>query len=486
MVLVGGSSPLTRGKLPLQAVMSREGGLIPAHAGKTPPRKQPWTSTWAHPRSRGENAVVGGEGDKGDGSSPLTRGKRGDAPPGPASFGLIPAHAGKTAASRGPSLLVGAHPRSRGENWVLIEAFAISVGSSPLTRGKLTIAWVVSRIFGLIPAHAGKTKNNCSITWTRRAHPRSRGENHARGSNPALSPGSSPLTRGKLRCLVIPPGPVGLIPAHAGKTAAIKTLACTYWAHPRSRGENAELETDAILHQGSSPLTRGKRPGIEPGFILTGLIPAHAGKTSSLTTLPSKHGAHPRSRGENTMHVAIVGFVPGSSPLTRGKPFGERSAYEQMRLIPAHAGKTAREELVTEASDGSSPLTRGKLALETLDDTRGGLIPAHAGKTRPCPQAWQWSGAHPRSRGENTMHVAIVGFVPGSSPLTRGKRHESAQQPTVPGLIPAHAGKTSGDAHLQGHGGAHPRSRGENSMSSSTSASIAGSSPLTRGKPNQQ
>ena len=34
--------------------------------------------------------------------------------------------------------------------------------------------------------------------------------------------GSSPLTRGKLRCLVIPPGPVGLIPAHAGKTDRLR------------------------------------------------------------------------------------------------------------------------------------------------------------------------------------------------------------------------------------------------------------------------
>ena len=200
--------------------------------------------------------------------------------------------------------------------------------------------------------------------------------------------------------------------------------------------------TPAARPAGSSPLTRGKLPsrtGDDPG---ARLIPAHAGKTFSMDSTSSQPEAHPRSRGENVRCLVIPPGLSGSSPLTRGKPFGERSAYEQMRLIPAHAGKTAREELVTEASDGSSPLTRGKLALETLDDTRGGLIPAHAGKTRPCPQAWQWSGAHPRSRGENTMHVAIVGFVPGSSPLTRGKRHESAQQPTVPGLIPAHAGKT--------------------------------------------
>ena len=51
----GGSSPLTRGKH-LSAMFDRSaGGLIPAHAGKTPPVTLPGYQGWAHPRSRGEN-----------------------------------------------------------------------------------------------------------------------------------------------------------------------------------------------------------------------------------------------------------------------------------------------------------------------------------------------------------------------------------------------------------------------------------------------
>ena len=55
------------------------------------------------------------------GSSPLTRGKRWDAPPGPALLGLIPAHAGKTAATASEVEPPKAHPRSRGENRYMIE-----------------------------------------------------------------------------------------------------------------------------------------------------------------------------------------------------------------------------------------------------------------------------------------------------------------------------------------------------------------------------
>ena len=71
--------------------------------------------------------------------------------------------------------------------------------------------------------------------------------------------GSSPLTRGKLRCLVIPPGPVGLIPAHAGKTTSNSLSPSSRKAHPRSRGENLTPAGAVNEIVGSSPLTRGKR-----------------------------------------------------------------------------------------------------------------------------------------------------------------------------------------------------------------------------------
>ena len=48
---------------------------------------------------------------------------------------LIPAHAGKTLTPAGVFVIQGAHPRSRGENWVEGEAELGFTGSSPLTRG---------------------------------------------------------------------------------------------------------------------------------------------------------------------------------------------------------------------------------------------------------------------------------------------------------------------------------------------------------------
>ena len=91
-----GSSPLTRGKLPLDPPPVRMGGLIPAHAGKTGVRADDVHIPGAHPRSRGENAAASAVSLTMRGSSPLTRGKRGHVRVGHFAVRLIPAHAGKT------------------------------------------------------------------------------------------------------------------------------------------------------------------------------------------------------------------------------------------------------------------------------------------------------------------------------------------------------------------------------------------------------
>ena len=70
-----------------------------------------------------------------------------------------------------------AHPRSRGENWVVISEHKRGLGSSPLTRGKLCLFGVLIEIYRLIPAHAGKTHAQTGRGHRRGAHPRSRGEN---------------------------------------------------------------------------------------------------------------------------------------------------------------------------------------------------------------------------------------------------------------------------------------------------------------------
>ena len=192
---------------------------------------------------------------------------------------------------------------------------------------------------------------------------------------------------------------------------------------------------------GSSPLTRGKLPGKNDPRTGTGLIPAHAGKTDRYPRRHPRQPAHPRSRGENSWVTSLRLRMPGSSPLTRGKPL-----------------------------EGLAGLLSGR------------LIPAHAGKTRVWEGRSRRGRAHPRSRGENGLWELIGFSDQGSSPLTRGKRSYALSALILPWLIPAHARKTHHRRRFGRCWQAHPRSRGENGQRIDVAQPRVGSSPLTRGK----
>ena len=110
---------------------------------------------------------------------------------------LIPAHAGKTRRRLPTRQAEEAHPRSRGENRKAMKLLVLPRGSSPLTRGKHTLSAWEQLTTGLIPAHAGKTREPVTAADVTAAHPRSRGENETALEDPTFKAGSSPLTRGK-------------------------------------------------------------------------------------------------------------------------------------------------------------------------------------------------------------------------------------------------------------------------------------------------
>ena len=233
----------------------------------------------AHPRSRGENRSIGRRLSRSTGSSPLTRGKPHLVNLDHESQGLIPAHAGKTFTFERTSAGETAHPRSRGENDKMHWAARSRLGSSPLTRGKRAPPQLPAASYGLIPAHAGKTASGSSRREKAGAHPRSRGENEAEAQRLPDGAGSSPLTRGKRVLKARRKVRRRLIPAHAGKTERRRRGDHRPRAHPRSRGENRPVDVESRPNAGSSPLTRGKLRHSKAVLLRPGLIPAHAGKT---------------------------------------------------------------------------------------------------------------------------------------------------------------------------------------------------------------
>ena len=192
---------------------------------------------------------------------------------------------------------------------------------------------------------------------------------------------------------------------------------------------------------------------------------------------------HPRSRGEHGCPHAVLWFIGGSSPLTRGARFGRGPPCRGVRIIPAHAGSTTTHgrsryrngdhprsrgehssgNLSAGRGGGSSPLTRGALGCGCGGSRQAGIIPAHAGSTSIWGTAPPSNPDHPRSRGEHRATTLRQCRTAGSSPLTRGARVNVVPRLPRRRIIPAHAGSTS----------------------STVTSPIAapGSSPLTRGAP---
>ena len=70
------------------------------------------------------------------------------------------------------------------------------------------------------------------------------------------------------------------------------------------------------------------------------------------------------------------------------------------------------------------------------------ITPAHAGKT--CPPLWYIYSIedHPRACGENRNNLHIYNPGTGSPPRMRGKRSDDLEKAAYVRITPAHAGKT--------------------------------------------
>ena len=197
------------------------------------------------------------------------------------------------------------------------------------------------------------------------------------------------------------------------------------------------------------------------------------------------------------------GIRLGSSPLARGTRAGRLDLVGQGGLIPARAGNTLRRavsctlhrahprsrgeherwDLKNLAVQGSSPLARGTPGRRDFRGVQRGLIPARAGNTGYLNFWLTVLRAHPRSRGEHTVTPHAFNDSGGSSPLARGTRSEGRSAGVVSGLIPARAGNTYRRFTASAFCRAHPRSRGEHPLPGNPSTPDAGSSPLARGTP---
>jgi len=217
---------------------------------------------------------------------------------------------------------------------------------------------------------------------------------------------------------------------------------------------------------GSSPLTRGAPWGAEGAVVCGGIIPAHAGSTED----------------GDADELCWPGIIPAHAGSTQLRSVQVDADTDHPRSRGEHAPAPPADP----GSQGSSPLTRGAQAGDEVFGFAAGIIPAHAGSTiRMILPRVLWRD-HPRSRGEHTVYVPDGTRYGGSSPLTRGAPGISSRHAINKGIIPAHAGSTIRRATVGITSPDHPRSRGEHVLSALLARAVSGSSPLTRGAPSDR
>ena len=153
------------------------------------------------------------------------RGKASDTRIRTVGYRITPAHAGKSVAVSPTSSVSGDHPRACGEKALAWFQRRKEMGSPPRMRGKVTPEALTTFLWGITPAHAGKSHPLRSLLRLLRDHPRACGEKEFQVRSDVEQKGSPPRMRGKVSI-----GPhllsVGRItPAHAGKSSAYQRSA---------------------------------------------------------------------------------------------------------------------------------------------------------------------------------------------------------------------------------------------------------------------
>ena len=190
------------------------------------------------------------------------------------------------------------------------------------------------------------------------------------------------------------------------------------------------------------PPTRGTLLRYPIRFSRTGITPAYAGNTDTISTTFFQCGDHPRLRGEHLANEPPQATNIGSPPPTRGTRLFELSPKGCSRITPAYAGNTLggfsaytpdrdhprlrgehpKRALTLLCFLGSPPPTRGTPTAGLFCLFRCGITPAYAGNTMMMAMAIYMKRDHPRLRGEHGSCKLLAGQRGGSPPPTRGTR----------------------------------------------------------------
>jgi len=293
--------------------------------------------------------------------------------------------------------------------------------------------------------------------------------------------GSSPRSRGPRESARHSPAPIRFIPAFAGTTssAGVQIVACA--VHPRVRGDHGPTICGQRRFGGSSPRSRGPRRRKQSCRFDLRFIPAFAGTTAKPAPTSSAPPVHPRVRGDHVRDLPGLTVEPGSSPRSRGPLLQLAGDRPVLRFIPAFAGTTQQPRRAlppfavhprvrgdhdetpakSRLSSGSSPRSRGPRHDLVAPPLQQRFIPAFAGTTDARGSTRRGTPVHPRVRGDHLYGVCERRQRDGSSPRSRGPHRLDEERRWKVRFIPAFAGTTMKQSRCGRASPVHPRVRGD-------------------------
>ncbi len=338
------------------------------------------------------------------------------------------------------------------------------LGCSPRTRG-WSHSWSdLSRLAGLLPAHAGMVPIRGLRQVGRRAAPRARGDGPRDSRRLRARVHCSPRTRGWSQHRGDRCANPGLLPAHAGMVPRDPTRWSAVGSAPRARGDGP-FDTGRAQHGITcSPRTRGWSPSARWPRRSRTLLPAHAGMVPSTSSPSTTMSAAPRARGDGPVVQGLWNGIQGCSPRTRGWSPPGLARDRCPGAAPRARGDGPAADVVVVPAVICSPRTRGWSRPGQPGHAHRGLLPAHAGmvpaRTRrrvrrtPAPRA---RGDGPRPPAEVRAVTATVASTPsttatmghGSGVLTCAHRHSSSRSVRPPRPPPPHEPGPATGRHRQ-------------------------------------
>ena len=165
-------------------------------------------------------------------------------------------------------------------------------------RGKAVNRHFPEPRFGITPAYAGKSGEDCQPLPCTGDHPRVCGEKDQTEKLSGDAPGSPPRMRGKGCGVVCRSFDDRITPAYAGKSQLIKPTRAVSGDHPRVCGEKSYTAYTDNPAVGSPPRMRGKVNFFGVRAVVVGITPAYAGKSYMREAWRQQLEDHPRVCGE--------------------------------------------------------------------------------------------------------------------------------------------------------------------------------------------